>query len=94
MNNNDAVILSPIVTEKGFSVAAQNKYVFRVHPKANKIEIRKAVEELYQVKVVSINTLKVRGKERRTGHTKGRTSSHKKAYVTLKEGSQIEELKA
>ncbi|OGC03686.1 50S ribosomal protein L23 [candidate division WOR-1 bacterium RIFOXYA12_FULL_43_27] len=87
------IIVAPIVTEKGLGAAAVNQYVFRVAISAGKIEIKKAIEAIYKVKVAEVNTLKVRGKERRIGRSVGKTSSYKKAYVTLKEGSVIEELK-
>ncbi|MFC1496227.1 50S ribosomal protein L23 [Candidatus Margulisiibacteriota bacterium] len=87
------IIVAPIVTEKGFAAGAHNQYVFKVNADANKIEIGKAIEQLYKVKVLSVNTLKVRGKERRLGYVKGKTSSYRKAYVTLADGQAIEELR-
>jgi large subunit ribosomal protein L23 len=69
---------------------ALGKYTFRVADGANKIEIRKAVEEIFNVNVKSVNTVSVRGKKRRRGRYLGTTSEWKKAVVTLKEGQKIE----
>lgn len=93
MKGPEQIIIAPIVTEKAFNVAVESQYVFKVHPKAKKIAIVHAIESLYKVKVVSVNTLKVRGKSRRMGFKLGRTSSYKKAYVRLAEGQAIEELR-
>jgi len=77
-------------TEKGGNLLAQNKYLFWVDRSSNKIEIRKAVEEIYKVKVGSVNTLMVRGKLRRVRYQMGKTAEWKKAVVTLREGSKID----
>ncbi|MBC7346187.1 MAG: 50S ribosomal protein L23 [Clostridia bacterium] len=84
------VIIRPVVTEKSTRLMAENKYTFFVHPRATKVEIRRAVEELFGVHVVQVNTLKVRGKQRRLGRRIGRTPDRKKAVVTLKPGDKIE----
>lgn len=84
------VIIRPVVTEKSIKLMAENKYTFLVHPKATKIDIRRAVEELFHVTVVKVNTLKVRGKRRRLWRQVGRTPDRKKAIVTLKPGDKIE----
>lgn len=84
------VIIRPVVTEKSTKLMAENKYTFLVHPKATKIDIRRAVEELFHVTVVKVNTLKVRGKRRRLWRQVGRTPDRKKAIVTLKPGDKIE----
>lgn len=84
------VIRSVLVTEKGTQMAPENKYLFRVDPRANKIMIRKAVEEIYKVKVQGIRTATVQGKTRRIRTREGRTPSWKKAIVTLKEGEKID----
>ena len=84
------VVKSLLRTEKGTSIEPLNKYLFSVDIKANKIEIKKAVEELYKVKVSKVNTMKVRGKMRRVRYKEGKTSDWKKAIITLKEGSKIE----
>lgn len=84
------VIERPLVTEKSVSGARAGKYTFKVHRQANKIEIRKAVEEKFKVKVAGVNTVTVRGKSRRMGRFRpGRTSDWKKAIVTLAPGHKI-----
>ena len=85
------VILRPLLTEKNAALKeALNKVVFEVAPDANKIEIKKAVEEAFQVSVESVNVLNVRGKLKRLGRKVGRRRDWRKAVVTLKEGSTIE----
>lgn len=91
MRSPEEVIIAPIVTEKTYRLAnEQNKYTFRVHPEANKIEIKNAVEKLFNVKVEKVNTINVKPKRKRLGKFEGRTSKWKKAIVTLKEGNKIE----
>ncbi len=82
------VIKSPCLTEKSNILQELNStVVFKVHPEANKIEIKNAVEELFDVKVGNVRTSRVRGKRRRVGlKSTGRSSDWKKAYITLKEG--------
>lgn len=83
------IILRPIITERSTDGLQMKKYTFEVDKKANKIEIKKAVEALFSgVKVRSVNTLNVRGKLRRQGRTQGYTPSRKKAVVTLTESSK------
>lgn len=78
------VILKPIVTEKSMAAMADKRYVFKVHPDANKIQIREAVEKMFDgVKVEKVNTMNYDGKVRRRGRTQGRTSAYKKAVVQL-----------
>jgi large subunit ribosomal protein L23 len=88
------VIRKPLVTEKAMKLGGQGQYAFLVNPKANKIEIRRAVEEMFEVDVVSIRTMKVKGKMKtkltKTGMMRGNTPSKKKAIVTLKEGQTID----
>jgi len=85
------VIIRPLMTEKNAKLKEDhNRVVFEVAPDANKIEIKKAVEEAFQVSVKSINVLNVRGKLKRVGRKMGRRRDWKKAIVTLKEGSTIE----
>lgn len=84
------VILKPVVSEKSYAGIDQNSYTFIVHPDANKIEIRKAVEEIWGVRVVQVNTLKRRGKLKRYRYAQGTTSSSKRAVVKLAEGDKIE----
>lgn len=85
----EEIIVKPIVTERSMGQQAIGKYTFKVHPKANKIQIRKAVENLFKVRVQKVNTMKVRGKMRRFGQTIGKTSDWKKVIVTLKPGEKI-----
>jgi large subunit ribosomal protein L23 len=82
------IILRPIVSEKSMSGIADKKYTFEVAQSATKIDIGRAVEELFGVKVSKVNTLHVRGHLRRQGKTQGYTSSWKKAIVTLKPESK------
>ena len=82
------IISRPVITEKSMSGMASKKYTFEVCKDANKIEIAKAVEELFGVKVSKVNTLHVRGHMRRQGRYEGYTPSWKKAVVTLKEDSK------
>jgi large subunit ribosomal protein L23 len=85
------VIAGPLITEKGTLVGEEgNQVVFRVRPWANKIEIRRAVEQLFKVKVEKVRTVNYLGKVRRVGRNVGRRASWKKAYVTLKEGHRID----
>ena len=84
------IIRRPIVTEKTTQMMQDgNQYVFEVAGDANKIEIAKAIEELFSVKVSRVRTFNMVGKERRMGFTKGRRPAWKKAVVTLKEGETI-----
>lgn len=86
-----SVILGPVISEKGTDLTQrQNKMLFKVDSRANKIEIRKAIEELYPVKVVQVNTVWVKSKPKRLRYQLGKTSAWKKAIVTLKEGDKIE----
>ena len=82
------IIIRPIVTEKSMLGTAMKKYTFEVAKNANKIEIAKAVEELFGVKVAKVNTLHVRGHLRRQGRSEGYTPSWKKAVVTITEDSK------
>jgi len=90
MKPHHQVIKGPIITEKSHLLKAENnKVTFQVDVKANKIEIRKAVEELFKVKVLSVNTIKMRGKKKRLGRTEGARPDWKKAVVTLAPGEKI-----
>jgi large subunit ribosomal protein L23 len=83
------IIIKPVITERAMDNLQQRKYTFRVMKDANKIEIAKAVESLFNgVKVDKVNTMNVRGKKRRQGRTEGYTSSWKKAIITLKQDSK------
>ncbi len=82
------IIIKPIITEESMKGAADRKYTFQVAKDANKIEIAKAVEELFGVEVSKVNTISVRGKFRRQGRVGGFTASSKKAIITLTEKSK------
>ena len=83
------IIKRPIITEQSMEAATFKKYTFEVAKDANKIEIAKAVEEIFGVKVAKVNTLNMQGKEKRTGrYPAGRRPSWKKAMVTLTEDSK------
>ena len=82
------VILRPVITEKSMSGIADKKYVFEVALGSTKVEVRKAVEEIFKVKVLSVNTLNCKGKEKRMGVHKGYTPKRKKAIVRLTEDSK------
>ncbi|UJA21801.1 50S ribosomal protein L23 [Thermoleophilia bacterium SCSIO 60948] len=84
------VILEPVVSEKSYALMADGKYTFRVDDRVHKTEIRQAVEELFDVRVVGVRTIKVRSKPKRRGMHRGRTRSWKKAIVQLAPGDQIE----
>ena len=77
------IILAPVITEKSSAALSDKKYTFRVADSANKIEIAKAVEEIFGVKVAKVNTISMKGKKRRYGRFEGYTSDWKKAVVTL-----------
>jgi len=89
MNPRD-IIKKPVITEKSMQLLEDNKYTFIVDMKANKPEIRKAVEELFKVKVEKVRTMRVKGKPKRFRNSVGRTPDVKKAIVTLGEGEKIE----
>jgi large subunit ribosomal protein L23 len=84
------VLLAPVVSEKSYSLITDRKYTFKVHEDAHKTQIRQAVEELFDVKVESVNIIKVQSKPKRRGFIKGRRPGWKKAIVELKEGHEIE----
>ena len=85
------VVRGPLITEKGTLVnELGNQVVFRVHPHANKVEISRAIELLFKVKVEKVRTARQLGKVRRVGRHMGRRPDWKKAYVTLAEGSRID----
>ncbi len=89
MNYRD-IIKAPIITEKTSDLAKENVVVFSVDVKANKTQIKQAVEHIFDVKVESVNTINVKPKTRRVGRYAGKTNKVKKAIVKLKEGSSIE----
>ena len=79
----EEVIVKPIITERSSEDLQEGKYTFKVNKKATKVEIAKAVEKLFEVKVLKVNTISVKGKEKRVGAHKGFTSDWKKAIVTI-----------
>ena len=80
---SEDIILKPIITEKSSSGTAEGKYTFKVAKKATKIQIANAVEKLFDVKVLSVNTMTVKGKEKRVGANTGKRPDWKKAIVTI-----------
>jgi len=84
------IIRRPLITEKGMRCnEANNTVVFQVDPRANKIQIRRAVEVLFRVKVLQVNTVNMQGKKKRVRFHEGKRPDWKKAYVTLREGDTI-----
>lgn len=88
----ESLIIRPIITEKSMQDAGRGKFTFHVAMSADKNEIRKAIEKKFKVNILSVSTLKVKGKTRRAGvrRTKFQTPSWKKAIVKLKEGQKID----
>ena len=87
------IIIRPVITERSMNSVADKKYVFEVAPTAGKIEIKKAIEEIFGVKVAKVNTMNVSGKAKRMGAARpGRTKDWKKAVVQLREDSKSIEL--
>jgi len=84
------VIISPVVSEKSYSSLDHGVYTFVVAPDANKTEIRDAIQRIFDVKVVQVNTMWRKGKRKRTRYTMGQRSAQKRAVVTLAEGDSIE----
>lgn len=91
MKTPEQILRRPLLTEKGTRMGeTANKVLFEVERDANKVEIRKAVEKIYSVKVLSVATQQVRGKLKRVGRSIGKRPNWKKAIVTLAEGSSID----
>lgn len=85
------IILAPVVTEKTAGITADgNKVVFKIAKDANKVQIKQAVEEAFNVKVSNVNTINVRPKKKRVGRYTGATKAYKKAIITLAEGSKLD----
>ena len=84
------IIIAPVITEKAAIQTEANVYTFKVAADANKIEIKKAIEEAFGVKVVKINTLNTKAKDKRVGRYTGKTKTYKKAFITLADGDKIE----
>ncbi|MBE0428948.1 MAG: 50S ribosomal protein L23 [Thermoleophilia bacterium] len=90
MRHAHSIILGPVISEKSYQLIEQNKYTFKVDPRAHKTAIAQAVEEIFNVDVVGVNIVKMRAKPKRRGMVWGRTNSGKKAIVKLREGQKIE----
>jgi len=91
MKEPQDIIRSPLITEKGSAATEEvNQYLFRVRLDANKIEVKRAVETLFNVKVEKVRMMRCLGKTRRVGKNTGQLSMWKKAYVTLTEGNKID----
>ena len=91
MRGPHQVMLKPLLTEKGTRLKEEaNQYIFRVARTANKVEIQRAIEQLFKVTVLEVRTARVRGKVKRLGRFQGRRPDWKKAIATLKEGDSIE----
>jgi len=89
-----SLLLRPIITEKAMMLVEENNcFVFEVSPRANKISIKKAVEEIYNFTPIKVNIVKIKGKRVRYGRSQGRTKNKKRALVFLKKGDQIEFVK-
>ena len=84
------IIIRPVISEKSYAQMAEGKYTFRVALTANKVQIRQAIEKIFNVKVEKVATMRVLGKTKRMGRTQGKRSDWKKAIVTLKAGQTIE----
>jgi large subunit ribosomal protein L23 len=90
MKTSYDIIIKPIITEASMIAMEDNKYTFKVDKHANKTEIKKAIEELFEVDVVKVNTMNVKGKVKRLGRNEGKRADWKKAIVKLAPGSKIE----
>ena len=84
------IMIRPVITEKSTTLMAEGKYVFEVAKSGNKIEIAKAISQIFKVKVASVNTINVEGKVKRMGRSVGKRSDYKKAIVKLAAGETIE----
>lgn len=88
MKTAQDIIIKPVITEKSMDGLQEGKYTFKVDKNANKLEIAKAVEELFDVKVAKVNTMNCKGRTKRVGRYEGKKPDWKKAIVTLKEDSK------
>jgi large subunit ribosomal protein L23 len=84
------VIIRPVVSEKSYAGLEANRYTFLVHPDANKTEIKEAIQKIWNVQVVGVNTMKRKGKVKRSRYVTGRRADQKRAVVTLAAGDSIE----
>lgn len=90
MKDPREIIIRPIISEHSYDMMAANTYTFEVSKEANKVEIGQAIEAIFDVKVVKVNTLNVKAKPKRVRYQLGKTRTWKKAMVTIKEGETIE----
>lgn len=90
LKNKYDIIRRPVITEKSSMIGELGKYVFEVAPDSNKISVKKAIQEIFDVKVTKVNILNVKGKVKRFKGTKGKLSDRKKAIVTLAENQTID----
>lgn len=88
------IIRKPLITEKSYSLLNENKYTFLVDTKANKTEIRQAIEKIFKVKVEKVSTMNIKGKLKRVRTAWGKTPDRKKAIVKLRQGDKIEGFEA
>ena len=89
MNSYRVIIIAPVITEKSALLEQEGKYVFKVDTKANKVQIKQAIEKIFNVKVLSVNTSNSHPKKKRVGKYTGMTNKYKKAIVKLAKGSTI-----
>lgn len=89
MNSYRDIIIAPVITEKSALLEQEGKYVFKVDTKANKVQIKQAIERIFNVKVLSVNTSNSHPKKKRVGKYTGMTNKYKKAIVKLAKGSTI-----
>ena len=89
MNLNE-VLIKPLITEKNTMLGAEGKYTFKIDRRANKVQVKEAVESIFKVNVTAVNTNSVPPKSRRVGRTIGKTQAWKKAVVTVRAGQRIE----
>ena len=90
MKSIDKILIAPQITEKATMLAQKNQYVFKIHPEANKNEIKKAIEKLYGIQVLDVKIINIPGKKRRLGRISGWKKGYKKAIVKIKEGQKLE----
>jgi len=90
MKSIDKILIAPQITEKATMLAQKNQYVFKVYPGANKNEIKKAIEKLYDIQVLDVKIINIPGKKRRLGRISGWKKGYKKAIVKIKEGQKLE----
>jgi large subunit ribosomal protein L23 len=84
------IIIAPVISEKSYGLIDENKYTFLVHPDSNKTEIKQAIEKIFKVRVVSVNTINRKGKQVRTRFGFGRRNNSKRAIVSLAAGDRID----